>query len=153
MNKKKSHIKEPKLPNSPIQEVVSAEEPKKRKKKKSASDKEHYVNGREFEDAIKAYYSSDKITAYLGDSVRKIAVGLSFAPNFINYSFKDDMVGDAVLKMYQALKHKKFKIDPERIENVLPFSKEVFFTIDCVRVACDREDWDRVQKEILENTK
>jgi hypothetical protein len=27
----------------------------------------------------------------------------------------------------------------------------VFFTIDGIRVACDREDWDRVQKEILEN--
>ena len=49
--------------------------------------------------------------------------------------------------------YNNIKIDPERIENVLPFSKEVFFTIDCVRVACDREDWDREQKEILENTK
>lgn len=49
--------------------------------------------------------------------------------------------------------YNNIKIDPERIENVLPFSKEVFFTIDGVRVACNREDWDRVQKKILENTK
>ena len=27
--------------------------------------------------------------------------------------------------------YNNIKIDPERIENVLPFSKEVFFTIDC----------------------
>jgi len=49
--------------------------------------------------------------------------------------------------------YNSIKIDPERIEDVLPFSKEVFFTIDGIRVACDREDWDRVQKEMLENTK
>jgi hypothetical protein len=45
------------------------------------------------------------------------------------------------------------KVDPERIKDVMIFPKEVFFTIDDVRVACDREDWDKVQKEIVENTK
>jgi len=47
--------------------------------------------------------------------------------------------------------YNSIKIDTKRIEDVLPFPKEVFFTIDGIRVACDREDWDRVQKEILEN--
>lgn len=146
MNKKKSHIKEPKLPNSATLEVVVAEEPKKRKKKKSASDKEHYVNGREFEDAIKTYYSTDKITAYLGDSVRKIAVGLSFAPNFINYSFKDDMVGDAVLKMYQALKHKKFKID----QGFSPFS---YFTTIAFHAFISRIKKEKRHHQVLEEYK
>ena len=41
----------------------------------------------------------------------------------------------------------------ERIKDVMIFPKEVFFTIDDVRVACDREDWDKVQKEIVENKK
>ena len=90
-------------------DVVVDEKPIKRKKK--PSDKPHYVNGKDFEDAIRKYYETDKITDYLGEAIKKIAHGLSFAPNFINYSYKDEMVGDAVVKMYQALKYKKFKLD------------------------------------------
>ena len=90
--------------------VVVVDGPIKRRKKKP-SDKPHYVNGKDFEDAIRKYYETDKITDYLGEAIKKIASGLSFAPNFINYSYKDEMVGDAVVKMYQALKYKKFKLD------------------------------------------
>jgi hypothetical protein len=84
---------------------------KKPKKRKKSEDKPHYVNAREFEDALVKYYDDGKISNYLGESIQKIAVGLSYAPNFINYSFKEDMVGDAVLKMYQAVLNKKFKIN------------------------------------------
>jgi len=81
------------------------------RKRKKPSEKPHYVNGKDFEDAIRKYYETDVITDYLGESLKKIAVGLSYAGNFINYSYKDEMVGDAVVKMYQALKFKKFKLD------------------------------------------
>lgn len=86
------------------------DKPVKRKRKK-AEDKPHYVNAREFEDALIKYYDDGIITNYLGDSIQKIAQGLSYAGNFINYSYKEDMVGDAVLKMYQAILHKKFKLN------------------------------------------
>jgi DNA-directed RNA polymerase specialized sigma24 family protein len=82
-----------------------------KKKRKKAEDKPHYVNAKEFEDALTKYYDDGKITNYLGDSIQRIANGLSYAPNFINYSFKEDMVGDAILKMYQAILHKKFKLN------------------------------------------
>lgn len=81
------------------------------RRKKKPSEKPHYVNGKEFEDAIRAYYETDHITNYLAESLKKIACGLSFAGNFINYSYKDEMIGDAIVKMYQALKYKKFKLD------------------------------------------
>lgn len=90
---------------------MSDKEIKVKRKRKKAEDKPHYVNARDFEDALVKYYEDDKITNYLGDSIQKIASGLSYAPNFINYSFKEDMVGDAVLKMYQAILHKKFKLN------------------------------------------
>ena len=120
--------------------------PVKRKKKKSTSEKEHYVNGREFEDAIKQYYSSDKMTQYLGDSIRKIACGLSYAPNFINYSYKDDMIGDAVLKMYQALKHKKFKLD-------LGFSPFSYFTTIAFHAFISRIKKEKKHHQIIEDYK
>jgi DNA-directed RNA polymerase specialized sigma24 family protein len=90
---------------------MSDKEIKVKRKRKKAEDKPHYVNARDFEDALVKYYDDDKITNYLGDAIQKIASGLSYAPNFINYSFKEDMVGDAVLKMYQAILHKKFKLN------------------------------------------
>lgn len=91
-------------------EVKLEEKPPKRKRTKSEN-KPHYVNAREFEDALIQYYKDNIITEYLGESIQKIAYGLSFRPNFINYSFKDEMVGDAVLKMHQAVLHKKFKLN------------------------------------------
>jgi len=98
------------LPDTIIQTLPIADEveaPKKIKPK----DKVHYVNSREFEDEIRNYYKTDLMTDKLCESINKIANGLSYAPNFLNYSYKEDMVGDAVVKMFSALKNKKFKID------------------------------------------
>jgi hypothetical protein len=80
-------------------------------KKIKPRDREHYVNSKEFEEEIRQYYSSDHVTIKLGECINKIANGLSYAPNFINYSYKDEMVGDAIVKMFSALKNKKFKLD------------------------------------------
>lgn len=120
MKKKISHTKSKKSKNkqekdAPVldQDVgvlaipASLVEPKKPRGK----EKVHYVNSREFEDEISKFYSSEKISLKLGDSINKIAHGLSYAPNFINYSYKDDMIGDAIVKMVSALKNKKFKLN------------------------------------------
>ena len=80
-------------------------------KKLAAKDKVHYVYSREFEDEIRKYYKSGNISEKLGESLTKIANGLSYAPNFINYSYKDDMIGDAIVKMFSALRNQKFKLD------------------------------------------
>lgn len=80
-------------------------------KKVKAKDKIHYVNSKEFEEEIRSYYKTGNITIKLGESLTKIANGLSYAPNFINYSYKDDMIGDAIVKMFSALRNKKFKLD------------------------------------------
>jgi len=82
----------------------SLEKPKGKKK-------EHYVNAKVFEAQITEYYQTGNLVDILAESVTKIAHGLSFAPNFINYSYKDEMVGDAVVKMFSALKNKKFKLN------------------------------------------
>ena len=73
----------------------------------------HYVNPEELKNAIEQYYLTDNCTDYLCECINKIAQGLSFSPSFINYSYKDDMVGDAVVKMFSALKRKKFDIKSE----------------------------------------
>jgi hypothetical protein len=80
-------------------------------KKLKPREKEHYVNGRDFEEEIRQYYKTGFVTIKLGESINKIANGLSYAPNFINYSYKEDMVGDAIVKMFSALKNQKFRLD------------------------------------------
>jgi len=80
-------------------------------KNKKGKKTEYYVNPKEFYNQIKAYYETDDLCDTLAESVHKIAIGLSYATNFINYTYKDEMVGDAVVKMFTALKHKKFNIE------------------------------------------
>ena len=84
--------------------------PRKRKPKNTDKEK-HYVNSKEFLEELRQYYESDEVTDTLASMITKIANGLSYAPNFINYSYKDEMVGDAILKMFSALKNKKFDLE------------------------------------------
>jgi DNA-directed RNA polymerase specialized sigma24 family protein len=61
------------------------------------------------------YYESDKMNNDLASNVVKIAEGLSYNHRFIRYSrsWKEEMVGDAILKMYHALEKKLYKIESE----------------------------------------
>lgn len=115
MKKKTSQSKSKKYKNKTNKQKSNATElipvPADTEKKLRGKEKVHYVNSREFEEEIKKFYDSDKISIKLGDSINKIAQGLSYAPNFINYSYKDEMIGDAIVKMVSALKNKKFKLN------------------------------------------
>lgn len=112
-----------------------------KKKKKNV----HYVSGKELLQQITEYYGMDqeeKIPELLGSNVYKIAKGLSFAPNFINYSYKDDMIGDAIVKMFSALEQHKFKID----SGYNPFS---YFTTIAYHAFINRIKKEKKHREAL----
>lgn len=92
---------------------MSTEKKQKVKAVPKVGKDKHYVNPEELKQAIAEFYQTDKCTVYLCESLNKIAQGLSFSPSFINYSYKDEMVGDAVVKMFSALSRKKFDIKSE----------------------------------------
>jgi len=125
------------------QKPVKAKEPKpKPKKKKKAA---HYVSGKELLQQITEYYQMDSeaiIPDILGENIYKIARGLSFAPNFINYSYKDDMIGDAIVKMFSALQQKKFKVD----SGYNPFS---YFTTIAYHAFINRIKKEKKHREAL----
>lgn len=100
-------------PKTTIKKTATKTEkkPKKKRAKSSKEKKAYYVNPGEFLADITEYYETDDLTEKLGESIYKIATGLSYAPNFINYTYKDEMIGDAVLKMLTALRNKKFDIE------------------------------------------
>ena len=83
----------------------------KSKKKKKPNKKTYYVSPKEFLQLLKDYYETDDLVDELAESTYKIAVGLSYSPNFINYSYKDEMIGDAIVKMIAAVKNKKFNLE------------------------------------------
>ena len=67
----------------------------------------HYVNNKDFHDAlinykIKVNQAKEKglpnpiIPNYLGDCFLKIATHLSYRPNFVNYMFREDMISDVL---------------------------------------------------------
>tara|TARA_R110000850_G_scaffold14993_4_gene47178 strand:- start:2661 stop:3140 length:480 start_codon:yes stop_codon:yes gene_type:complete len=74
---------------------------------------EYYVDPRDLKAELVAYYDSEDCSRELADMIHKIAHGLSYSSNFINYTYRDEMVGDALVKMYTAVTNKKFDITSE----------------------------------------
>jgi len=87
--------------------------------------KKHYVDAVRFKDLILEYYDNDDFTEELGDMVNKISEHVAYMPNFINYTYRDEMISDSNFKMVKALNQKKY--DPTKGN---PFS---YFTKICVR--------------------
>ena len=85
----------------------------KAKRAKSVNPEKFYTIPAEFKAAIKKYYEDEDLTNYLGECINKIAKRLSYYPSFINYTYKEDMIGDAIVKMYSALKRKKFQVNSD----------------------------------------
>jgi DNA-directed RNA polymerase specialized sigma24 family protein len=114
------------------------------KTSKKKKDKPYYVNPKEFTQDIIKYYDSgdDQIGEQLGTNIFKIATGLSYAPNFINYSYKDEMVGDAIVKMFSALQSKKFNIESGNN----PFS---YFTTIAFHAFINRIKKEKKQRQVV----
>lgn len=77
------------------------------------SKENYYVDPAVFKESLRKYYETDILTDDLAENIKKIAYGLSYNSSFINYTYKDDMIGDSLIKMYSALKGKKYKFSAE----------------------------------------
>jgi hypothetical protein len=102
--------------------VVEPEQPaepvKKRRGKKPADKEKFYVDPKHFDDEIVKYYDSGHMSNNLAEMVSKISHKLSYAPNFINYTYREEMVGDGIIRMFKALMSKKY----DRVKGTNPFS-------------------------------
>jgi hypothetical protein len=102
-----------------VVEAPIAEEPvKKRRGKKPADKEKFYVDPKHFDDEIVKYYKSGVMSNDLAEMVSKISHKLSYAPNFINYTYREEMVGDGIIRMFKALMTKKY----DRDKGTNPFS-------------------------------
>lgn len=105
--------------------------------------KEHYVEPEEFKNQILEYYQTNKFSNEVADSIYKIANRLAFAGNFINYTYREEMVGDAVIRMIEALTSQKF--DPLKGN---PFS---YFTKIAFHAFCNRIKKEKKARQTLLN--
>lgn len=79
--------------------------------------KQFYVNREDLLAEIKSYYLTDVFSNKLGHMILLIAQGLRYKPNFINYTYKDDMISDAVFNMCKAIKNKNFDFNKVKCTN------------------------------------
>ena len=96
--------------------------------------KEHYVNNKEFLAAMVEYTknvnrakrkkeSKPPVTDYIGSCFLKIANHLSYRPNFINYTFRDDMISDGIENCLQYLDN----FNPRKSNNPFAYFTQIIY--------------------------
>lgn len=106
----------------------------------------HYVNNAEMLSAIKTYKSklkdsvetgteSPRIPEYLGECILKIATGLSRKSNFINYSYRDDMILDGI----ENCMHCMNSFDPDKSSNPFAYFTQVIYFAFLRRIAKEKK--------------
>jgi DNA-directed RNA polymerase specialized sigma subunit len=95
---------------------------------------EHYVNNADFLTAMKAYRKEviaaqkenkekPAVSDYIGGCFLKIANHLSYRPNFINYTFRDDMISDGIENCLQYLDN----FNPEKSSNPFAYFTQIIY--------------------------
>ena len=101
-----------------------------RTKKKSV----HYVDNAKFLEAMKEWKDQCKdaeeagdekprISNYIGECFLKIANGLSYRPNFINYSYKQEMISDGIENCLQYIHN----FDPDKSKNPFSYFTQIIY--------------------------
>ena len=118
---------------------------------------EHYVNNADFLAAMKEYKKSvnkakrekrDKppVTDYIGSCFLKIANHLSYRPNFINYTFRDDMISDGIENCLQYLDN----FNPAKSNNPFAYFTQIIYYAFIRRIQKEKKQVTIKQKLIME---
>lgn len=94
----------------------------------------HYINNQDFmkslmdykklcADAKKDNKPQPIIPNYIGECFMKIAEGLSHKPNFINYTYRDEMISDAIENCLMYFDN----FDPEKSSNPFAYFTQIVY--------------------------
>lgn len=104
--------------------------------------KKHYVNNKDFYEAIIAYKEKLlenpelRVPNYIGVCVNQICNRLSTKPNFIGYSWRDEMVADAIENCMYALP----KFDPAKTNNPFAYFTQVAKNAFLRRIGLEKKE-------------
>lgn len=79
----------------------------------------NYVSNDEITEELKRCYEDNTITSQMAKYIYKIVDNISRTPNFINYTYIEEMKGDAVFRICKLIMDKTIKIIPkDKIGNI-----------------------------------
>ena len=120
--------------------------------------KEHYVNNKEFLEALVVYRKKvneaknagephPKVPDYIGECFLKIATHLSYRPNFVNYMFKDDMICDGIENCLQYID----SFDPAKSTNPFAYFTQIIYYAFLRRIQKEKKQLD-IKTKLLEKS-
>lgn len=124
-----------------------------------ATDKtsKHYIDNKKFYTAIIQYKKSvdeaktnneqpPRIPPYIGECLYKIATRLSMKPNFIGYTFKDEMVSDGLENCINYLDN----FNPEKSDNPFAYFTQIIWFAFLRRINKEKKHL-YIKQKTLEN--
>ena len=118
---------------------------------------EHYVNNKEFTEAVAEYNRSvalaeskgktpPRMSEYIGECIYKIATRLSTRPNFINYTYRDEMICDAIENCIQYISN----FNREKSDNAFAYITQICYYAFLRRIQKEKKQVYIKQKSIEE---
>lgn len=117
--------------------------------------REHYVNNKDFLDALVDYREKcnlaeragterPPVTQYIGECFLKIAQHLSYRPNFINYTYKHDMISDGIENCLMYIHN----FDPDKSKNPFAYFTQIIYYAFLRRIQKEKKQTELKQKLI-----
>ena len=124
--------------------------------RKSTKKKEHYVDNKKFlaeliiyrqqiTEAEEAGDPKPRVSNYIGECFLKIATHLSYRPNFINYMYREDMIGDGIENCIQYIHN----FDPDKSKNPFAYFTQIVYYAYLRRIAKEKRQ-QSIREKILE---
>ena len=125
---------------------------------KKAKEKPHYVDNKKFleamiehrercEKAAKRNRKKPDVTNYIGECFLKIANHLSYRPNFINYTFRDDMISDGIENCLQYMDN----FNPDKSKNPFAYFTQIIYYAFIRRIQKEKKQI-QIKSKLIANT-
>ena len=119
--------------------------------------KPHYVNNKEFLQAMKNWKNECEqakkdgkkpppVTNYIGECFLKIANHLSYRPNFINYTYREEMISDGIENCLQYVHN----FNPEKSDNPFAYFTQIIYYAFLRRIQKEKKQA-HVKNKYIEN--
>ena len=120
--------------------------------------KPHYVDNKLFFAEMEKWKSeineSDEVddlppmvTEYMGECFYKIATHLSYRPNFINYTYREEMIGDGIENCIRYAKN----FNPEKSKNPFAYFTQIIYYAFIRRITKEKKQT-AIKQKIIDNT-
>lgn len=115
--------------------------------------KRHYVNNKDFYEAIVVYKNkfaenpNTKIPDYVGQCILAICNKLSTKPNFIGYSFRDEMVADGIENCIASVNG----FNPEKSSNPFAYFTQIAWNAFIRRISKEKKQQYIKHKNMINN--